>query len=542
VETDDAIDGGTPMRVLIIDIDSLRPDHLGCYGYERDTSPTIDTLASEGVRFERCYASDTPCLPSRTALATCRFGVNSGVVTHHGEGQRYDEPGDGHDPDADRMPAFRHLAENGVHTASVSQFSQRHLAYHFGANFQESIMPTATAGGPAIEDCSEVTPVAESWLDRHAADEDWLLHVNYWDVHHPYLGVEECVDDVRESGSPPEWPDEDAIDDQQGMTGVRSADLWPSADQYRRDWESFYDWPMPESIDSRADVEQLVDGYDAMIRRVDAEVAKLLDALERAGVRDETAVVVTADHGEAFGEHGIYAEHAFPHPACQRVPMVVSWPGVTDGTAGTAVAGQVYQFDMVATVCDLAGLDRPAGWDAEPFTAALRGDGQGSGEDDRDSGGDFEGRDTIVAGHGIYTFGRAVYRDDWLYVRLLHPGVYSYPGLYNDPDLPGDGLELLHDLDADPHCTENLVADRPGKAAELRAALDRWLAEHLSDGWADQRPVAARGRDPLAGTASAGPYLYVDPDELLALYRDLDRSDEQIAALERTMAAFPRDE
>ena len=226
------------MRVLIVDVDSLRPDHLGCYGYDRDTSPTIDALAAEGVRFERCYASDTPCLPSRTALATGRFGVNSGVVTHHGEGQRYDEPGDGHDPGGDRMPVFRYLAENGVYTASVSQFSQRHLAYHFGANFQESITPTATAGGPAVEDCSDVTPVAESWLDRHAAGDDWLLHVNYWDVHHPYLGVEETVDRVRESGATPRWPDQAAIDDQQGMTGVRCADLWPSAEQYRGDWEA----------------------------------------------------------------------------------------------------------------------------------------------------------------------------------------------------------------------------------------------------------------------------------------------------------------
>jgi arylsulfatase A-like enzyme len=516
------------VRVLVVDVDSLRPDHLGCYGYGRDTSPVIDSLADRGVRFDRCYASDTPCLPSRTAFATCRFGVKSGVVTHHGEGQRYGEPGEGHDPDDERVPAFRYLAENGVYTASISQFSQRHLAYHFGANFQESIMPTATAGGPAIEDCSDVTPVAESWLERHAEDDDWLLHVNYWDVHHPYLGVDEFVDPVRESGPAPSWPDQEAIDDQQGMTGVRTADLWPSTDQYGPDWEEFYEWRMPESVEDRADVEQFVDGYDASIRRVDGEIAKLLDALERNGVREETAVVVTADHGEAFGEHGIYAEHAFPHPACQRVPMVVSWPGVTDDAAGESVEEQVYQFDLVATVCDLAGLDIPAGWDADPFTPALEGR-------------PFEGRDAIVAGHGIYTFGRAVYRDEWMYVRLLHPGVYSYPGLYNDSDLPGEGLELLHDLADDPHQTENLIGSEPEKAAEMRGALDSWLAEHVSEGWRDQRPVESRGRDPLARTASSGPYLYVDPDELLALYREHGWSDAQISALARTVEEFPRD-
>ena len=155
-------------------------------------------------------------------------------------------------------------------------------------------------------------------------------------------------------------------------------------------------------------------------------------------------------------------------------------------------------------------------------------------------GQEFDGRDHIVAGHGIYTFGRAVYRDEWLYIRLLHPGVYSYPGLYDDPDLPGDGLELLHDLESDPNQTENLVASHREKTAEMRGLLDRWLAEHVSDGWPDQ-PAVARGRDPLAQTATAGPYLYVDPDELIGLYRDLDRPAEQVTALTRTMTMFPRE-
>ncbi len=72
------------MRFLYIDIDTLRPDHLGCYGYLRPTSPVIDAIAREGVRFDRCYASDTPCLPSRTALTTGRFGIRTGVMNHGG--------------------------------------------------------------------------------------------------------------------------------------------------------------------------------------------------------------------------------------------------------------------------------------------------------------------------------------------------------------------------------------------------------------------------------------------------------------------------
>jgi arylsulfatase A-like enzyme len=102
----------------------------------RHTSPTIDYLAQNSVKFDRCYASDAPCLPSRTALATCRHGVTTGVVTHYDDGQWYEHPGSGHDPDPDRPLSFRHLAEHGVHTASISSFSQRYLTYHFSGAFQ----------------------------------------------------------------------------------------------------------------------------------------------------------------------------------------------------------------------------------------------------------------------------------------------------------------------------------------------------------------------------------------------------------------------
>src|SRR5581483_11327966 len=92
------------MRVLLVDCDSLRADHLGCYGYHRATTPTIDRIAAEGTRFARCYASDVPCLPSRTALWYGRFGIHTGVVAHAGTAAKIRYPGDGHGTDPDRLP------------------------------------------------------------------------------------------------------------------------------------------------------------------------------------------------------------------------------------------------------------------------------------------------------------------------------------------------------------------------------------------------------------------------------------------------------
>ena len=505
------------MRVLIVDIDSCRPDHLGCYGYERNTSPTIDRLAAEGVRFENCFASDTPCMPSRTALITCRFGAKNGVVTHWGSGQWYREPGTNASPDYERIMAPTHLSREGITTATVSIFAQRHLAYHWDGAFQESIQP---AGRVGLQDEKYETNAALQWLDGNATDDDWLLHVNYWDVHHPYVGVEPFAEEVRESGPAAPWPDEEALDAQQGMTGMHCADLW-TGPRHAGDREvednrfQHGDWQMPMRYQDRDDVEQLVDGYDGGVRKVDTEITRLLEKLEAEGVREDTAIVITGDHGEALGEHGIYAEHSMAHPACQNVPLIVHWPGVTDGQAGAVVDEHVYQFDLMATICDLAGLDLPSKWDAEPFTPALRGEG-------------FDGRDALVCSHGIYIYSRAVYRDDWVYIRLLHPGVFSVPGLYNDPDLPNRGLELLHDLSSDPHMTENLVGEHPEVAAELRSHLDGWNADVIATEDAD-------GRDPLGEMAATdGPFLYLTPEELIEFYERNGRSQEQIDTVRRS--------
>jgi arylsulfatase A-like enzyme len=505
------------MRVLLVDVDSLRPDHLGTYGYSRDTSPTVDALAERGIRFERCYVSDSPCLPSRTALATCRHGIESGVVTHWGAGQFYDHPGNGHDAGGPRISSFRQLWEHGVRTATVSSFSANHLAHHFSGSFQEAIQASPKTGG--LDDGRDVVREAESWLERHAASEDWLLHVNFWDVHHPYRDVEEEVEAVRESGPAPDWPDEGTLAAHREATGARTATLWPIPDEYGTDefedgyWTVEDYWPMPVSIESRADLEHVVDAYDASIRKVDAWVGRLLEALSAAGVREDTAVIVTGDHGEAFGEQGIYADHAMAHRACQRVPLVVDWP---DGPEGRAVEEFVHQFDLMPTLCDLADVPVPSGWDAESFAPLLRDEA-------------FDGREYLVTGHGNYVYSRAVYTDRFAYTRIIHPGVFSLPGEYNDPDLPGGGLELLFDLEADPK--ENVIDEHPEVAADLSDRLDAWVADHLATAGAD-----AGGRDPLVETAARdGPFLYVDPEGVRSL-----AADHGIGLDERAEAALDR--
>src|SRR6185503_7187104 len=131
------------MRILYIDIDSQRPDHLGCYGYHRDTSPNIDRIAREGVRFDNYYVSDAPCLPSRTAMWSGRFGVHTGVINHGGTAAEpfVEGPGRGFRDRLGQTCWMSCLRRAGFQTATISPFGERHAAWWWYAGFNEICNP-----------------------------------------------------------------------------------------------------------------------------------------------------------------------------------------------------------------------------------------------------------------------------------------------------------------------------------------------------------------------------------------------------------------
>ena len=164
------------MRIIHFDIDTLRADHLGCYGYERPTSPVMDAVAADGVRFDNVYTSDLPCLPSRTALSSGRFGIHNGVAGHGGTAASPFPEG------SDRGFRSRDAAETwwsrmqdvGIWTASISTFPERHSAYHFLAGFNESY----NLGTRGLETADQVAEASREWMDRNSSRQDWFLHVH----------------------------------------------------------------------------------------------------------------------------------------------------------------------------------------------------------------------------------------------------------------------------------------------------------------------------------------------------------------------------
>ncbi|MEM9490502.1 MAG: sulfatase-like hydrolase/transferase, partial [Myxococcota bacterium] len=159
------------MRILYLDIDSLRPDHLGCYGYHRQTSPSIDRIAAQGVRFSNVYASDTPCLPSRSALFSGRFGIHTGVIGHGGSAADpfVEGPERGFGSLLSRTSWMRCVRNAGLHTVAISPFAERHAAWHFYANFNE----VHNTGRRGLEAADEIGPVAVDWIRAHGQRDSW---------------------------------------------------------------------------------------------------------------------------------------------------------------------------------------------------------------------------------------------------------------------------------------------------------------------------------------------------------------------------------
>lgn len=197
------------MRILFLDLDSLSPDHLGCYGYHRNTSPNIDAIAKKGVRFENYYTTDAPCAPSRAALMSGRFGIHNGLVGHGGTAG--DMRHDGRDRDFQDQLAFHCLPQilrkSGMKTVLFSPFAERHSEWTFYAGFNEM----HNTGNCGMESAEEVTPGVLKWIDDHAKSDDWFLYVNYWDPHTPYRAPEDFGNPFADEPLPA-WLNEETLE------------------------------------------------------------------------------------------------------------------------------------------------------------------------------------------------------------------------------------------------------------------------------------------------------------------------------------------
>jgi choline-sulfatase len=428
------------MRILYLDLDTLRPDHLGCYGYHRATSPNLDRIASEGTIFTNYYCSDAPCLPSRAALMSGQPGIHTGIVNHGGIAADMALEG----PDRDFRGQYRRqclpgfLREAGLRTSLISPFAERHGAYWFYGGFTE--MHNTMMGGN--ESAEHVTPTVLDWIERNAEGDNWYLQVNYWDPHTPYRAPEEFGNPFADEPLPG-WITEEKIKQHNEESVGPHSSLEINMYDNREKPE------LPRSPGEARDMEgfrRMIDGYDCGIAYMDQHIGRVLDALEAKGVLDDLIIIVSSDHGENLGELGVYAEHGTADHITCRIPMIVRWPGKAKGHVNT---GLHYNYDLLPTLAGLLEKDRDVAWDGESYAAALDGDRA-------------TGREDLVVGQCAHVVQRGVRFGPWMYIRTLHDGFHLYPD------------EMLFNIEEDPHEEENLAEARPDVCHEAAARLMNW--------------------------------------------------------------------
>lgn len=456
------------VRIVYIDVDSLRSDHMGCYGYPRNTTPNIDKIAQQGTVFARAYCEASPCVPSRATFISGRFAINHGALTHWGPGGRFWHPeGETYSEQYPFLP--RVLRQAGHRTVTISSFADRHLAWWFHAGWSEIHSHTLKRGN---ENADEVNAHVLPWIREHGREADYFLHVQYWDPHGFYTYPDEYMEPFvgQELATA---PSAESFERRQADTHPRSGPF------FHWSLQSQIPVKMPRQILGLSDYKQLIDGYDGGISYMDMHVGQIVQAFEQLGIADEVCFIISADHGESFGEHGIYMEHGTASEEVNHIPLVVRLPRSAGGQP-TQVEQLVYNADVVATLVDLVGLPHPAGWDGLSLLPLLRGAATWP-------------RTHLVLEHGLYSCQRSVRQGDHLYTRTYDGGFYTLPS------------EALYDLAADPMQARDLSAAHP----QLVQAFDQAIVRFVQDNRARHGHIP----DPLDEILVTGPYRYLTPEQ-----------------------------
>lgn len=405
---------GAPPNILLVSLDTTRADHCSAFGYGRPTTPRLDALLPDGVRFTAAYAPMPTTLPSHATLFTALHPRSHGVLKNGLE------LADGADTLA------RRLADAGYRTAGVT--SSYVLDAKFGpsqgfADWDDDFgeTPCKMLGrnweGRDLDESfcrrgSDSRERATAWLerrgylDRRDDGRPFFLFLHLFDPHNPYA-------------PPPEH-----------------AALFPPAGADPRDAQ--------------------IAAYDAEIHYADAQVGALLDRLAGAGLLDDTLVVVVGDHGEGLGQHGWENHGMMIYEEAVRVPLLVRWPRRIAG--GRTIAAPVGLVDLAPTILDLAGAPGIPGAQGRSLAPALV------------AGVALDPEVPVVVQRRIYEV------ESLRGVRVRGAKVGVRMGRWKYIEAPAEGTRELYDLSDDPAELHDVATREPGELRRMRAQLEQWAA------------------------------------------------------------------
>lgn len=408
------------LNLLLLGIDSLRADHMSCYGYHRLTTPHMDSIASNGVLFENAYSPYIPTTPGYTAMLTGTDVMTNQMVSLGPKGPI---------PESIKLlPEILH--EKGYRSACIGfdtpfyRGFDKYETYHAWMAWED-------APGHKAEALNEkALPALEQM-----ADGPFLLFLRHMDPHSPYL-------------PPPPFDrmfyDKDPCDPSVN-TMKPVFDFAPFA-------EFFKSW-MPPGI---TDIEWVVARYDSSLAYMDACIRRIFTRLEELGVMENTLIVITSDHGETLTEHDIYFDHHGLYEPTIHIPLIYCLPGLVP--EGRRIKGYVLQQDLTPTILDLLGyrdLARKLGMDGKSAVPLM------------------EGR--RVTNYSEFYLTECT----WMRKRGWRTPHYKLIDAL-EPDFHHKPAVELYDLVEDPLENHNIAQDRPEVVAAMKKAMEDWVKKRLA--------------------------------------------------------------
>ena len=391
-------------NIVLIVIDAARADHTGCYGYPRDTTPNIDRLASSSVLFERHFCQSTDTKSSTASLLTSQY-----CDTHLADGPR---------PLLDGTFTWeRGLEHRGFRTALFSSNLKASPVYGIGEDFQHAecdrdleplVQPGEVRAKPEV-----LIRAFRRWLEQNR-NQRFFAYLHFLPPHSPYFQPDDMT---------------------QLFAGLDPVHFTPGGFEFpeRVDPPKPPPPPLPEWINL----------YDANLRYADWGVGELEKVLSDMGLLERSLLIITSDHGEAFGEHGHVWHGRSVHEETAHIPLLVRFPG--NELAGSRIPALTQTVDLLPTIFDLLEVPYPQeGVQGRSLLPLLAG-ATGTAHD--------------------YAFCRAGGDPSKYLVRSPRHALILY----------GNGRwRALYDLEDDPGQRKNVIDHYPEVADEMAAAFGRF--------------------------------------------------------------------
>jgi len=405
-------------NIVLLGIDSLRRDHMSCYGYRRLTTPQLDRFAQESTLFEQTFS---PYIPTTSAYASMLTGQDlftTQVVALRHKG-----------PLRPEIPTLAEILRNqGYATTSVgftgnpsSRGFDKYLDFPGWGSWNEGRSPKA----------QNLNDVALPELDRLARQRDpFFLFLRHMDPHSPYL--------------PPAPFERMFYHGNEFDRRNRSMEPVMAFKPFR---DFFASW-MPPAV---TDKEYIIAQYDGAIAYMDAAIRSIFTALEARGLTEETIVVVNGDHGETLYDHDCYFDHHGLYEPTLIVPLILRYPGKVP--AGLRISGYNQHKDLVPTLLELAGIEtEELHFDGASLLPMVRGEVASHASEF------YITECTWMRKHGWRT-------PEWKLIIALEPDFHFKPEVE------------LYNLIADPGENTNLAEQEPQIVAMLKARMDAWIAQ-----------------------------------------------------------------